>query len=101
MKFFKSLLFVVLSIALSPVMAGEIKPYSQAQFDALAEQITNDPAAPVGVRERASDLVGLYKPQETASAAPQPVSPQPASPPPATPPHGRPHIAGPAPRPAP
>lgn len=66
------------------------KQGDNARAAQLAEQIANDPAAPPGVRERASDLATLYKPAETAAAATT-VSPSaaPASPQAATPSQGK------------
>ncbi len=94
-----------LETALAPlIVAGNPYQYSALELAALlaakqgdtaraaklAGQITNDPAAPNGVRERASDLETLYKPAETASAAtiapPTPQAPAPQS---ATPSQGK------------
>ncbi len=66
----------------------------------LAEQITNDPAAPAGVRERAQDLATLYKPASPATASlppaaapvavtPAAATPAAAAPSPASPPQGK------------
>lgn len=90
--------------ALGPLMAsGNPYRYSALELAALlaakqgdtaraaqlAEQITNDPTAPAGLRERANDLATLYKPAETASAAPTVAAPQPATPEPVTPSQGK------------
>ena len=66
------------ALELSALLAA--KQGDTARAAQLAEQITNDPAAPAGVRERAGDLETLYKPAETASAASVPAAPQPATP---------------------
>lgn len=69
------------ALELSALLAA--KQGDTARAAQLAEQISDDPAAPAGVRERANDLVTLYKPAEAASAAPMPAAPQPAAPQPA------------------
>ena len=79
------------ALELSALLAA--KQGDTARAAQLAEQITNDPAAPAGVRERASNLETLYKPAETASAAPVPAAPTPtpaaAAPQHATPAQGK------------